>query len=371
MRIDRLEVQNFKKFKSQVFDLHPHFTLLVGENGSGKTTVLDALAVSLAVWLIEPPDATLGNSRRNIRSKEIRLEPFRAGDRGQFRDVLPTLVKATGKLLDQEPVTWVRQVRERGKRTTNADAKDALAIIREVYRRDAAGEPILCPVLAYYGAGRAWLASNQRLPAEAESNGTSRRWSAFYDCFGERIRFDELRTWFRRETTAAGIRGGRMRPGFEVVKRAVLGCVTEADNLWFDPDLDQIVLSIEGQAQPFDNLSAGHRMMLAVAADIAIKAVKQNAHLLSPDGLSHDEERVPLLLKQTPGAVLIDELDVHLHPRWQRRCATDLKRMFPEIQFVCTSHSPQVIGELRREEVRILDAERVMSPSVAFGADSN
>ena len=135
-----------------------------------------------------------------------------------------------------------------------------------------------------------------------------------------------------------------MRPGFEVVRRAILGCVLGADGVWFDADREQIVLSIDGNAQPFGNLSAGQRMMLALVADIAIKAVTQNAHLLPADELGAEDDPLPRLLRETPGVVLIDELDVHLHPRWQRRAATDLKRTFPGIQFVCTSHSPQVIG---------------------------
>ena len=64
MRIDRLELRNFKKFAALDLDLHPQFTLLIGENGAGKTSVLDALAVALGVWLVEPPDSTLINSRR-------------------------------------------------------------------------------------------------------------------------------------------------------------------------------------------------------------------------------------------------------------------------------------------------------------------
>jgi predicted ATP-binding protein involved in virulence len=70
--------------------------------------------------------------------------------------------------------------------------------------------------------------------------------------------------------------------------------------------------------------------------------------------------------------VLIDELDVHLHPSWQRRVATDLKSTFPKIQFVCTSHSPQVIGEVAPEEIRVLD-ELVggQAPDQSYGLDSN
>src|SRR5439155_12414946 len=114
---------------------------------------------------------------------EIRLEPSRAGDRIQFREKLPVLVQATGQLGERQNVTWTRQIKQGGKRTTNADAKEALDIIREVYWRDASGESIICPVLAYYAAGRAWLPSNNPLPAEAKANGVSRRWAAFYDCF--------------------------------------------------------------------------------------------------------------------------------------------------------------------------------------------
>ena len=77
------------------------------------------------------------------------------------------------------------------------------------------------------------------------------------------------------------------------------------------------------------------------------------------------------VLRQSPGVVLIDELDVHLHPIWQRRVATDLKRTFEKIQFVCTSHSPQVIGEVRPEEVRLLRGEHAEKPAQSFGMDSN
>jgi predicted ATP-binding protein involved in virulence len=197
------------------------------------------------------------------------------------------------------------------------------------------------------------------------------RWAAFYDCFNERIRFTELHKWFSRETTERGNRGGKWRPGFEVVRRAVLRCVPDADDVWFDTDRDQIVLSICGNAQPFDNLSAGQRMMLALIADLAIKAVTQNAYLLPPDELGAEDDPVPRVLKLTPGLVLIDEVDVHLHPIWQRRIATDLKGTFPAIQFVCTSHSPQLIGELQPDEIRMMHNNVFSQPALSFGMDSN
>ena len=370
MRIDRLEIENFKKFSKQTFDLHPKFTLFVGENGAGKTTVLDALAVAAGIWLVEPPDSTLVNSDRNILRSEIRLEPVTKGDRVQFQERRPVVVRATGRIGDHEDVSWTREFGEGRKRRSNAGAKQALEYVKKIYTRDDGGEKVLCPVLAYYGAGRAWLSSNERVP-KAKLNGPARRWAAFYDCFNERIRFAELQKWFSRETTERGNRSGRWRPGFEVVRRAVLRCVPGADDVWFDTDRDQIVLSIEKNAQPFDNLSAGQRMMLALVADLAIKAVTQNAFLLPPDDLGPEDEPLPRVLQQTPGVVLIDELDVHLHPKWQRRVATDLKETFPSIQFGCTSHSPQVIGEVRPEEIRVLDEGRVTVPPRSYGLDSD
>ena len=371
MRIDRLEIENFKKFAKQGFALHPQFTLLAGENGSGKTTILDALSVAAGIWLVEAPDSTLSNSGRNILASEIRLEPERKGDRVHFRERRPVVVRATGRIGDQESMTWSRQVRQEGRRTSNGEAKDVLAKIKSIYRLDENGEEVLCPVLAYYGAGRAWLPSNRRVP-KPRSNGPARRWAAFYDCFSERIRFAELQRWFQNEAIERGNRAGRWRPGFEVVSWAVLRCVPGADGIWFDTDREQLVLSVAGNPQPFDNLSAGQRMMLALVADLAIKAVTQNNHLVSPEGLETDSGTVPRVLRATPGVVLIDELDVHLHPRWQRRAATDLKTTFPGIQFVCTSHSPQVIGEVRPEEVRQIDpAGQISTPARSFGIDSS
>jgi predicted ATP-binding protein involved in virulence len=370
MRIDRIEIENFKKFAKQTIELHPHFTLFVGENGAGKTTVLDALAVAAAVWLVKPPDSILSNCGRNILSSEIRLEPHRRGDRVQFQELRPVIVRATGEIGGHRNLTWTRQIRTQGKQTSSAEAKQALIKVKEIYERDQSGESVLCPVLAYYGAGRAWLPSNQRVP-RPKTNGPARRWSAFCDCFNERIRFAELQTWFSRETTERGNRQGRWRPGFDAVRFAILRSVPDADDVWFDTDRNQIVLSIAGNPQPFDNLSAGQRMMLSLTADLAIKAVTQNAFLLPPDELGPEDKLLPRVLAHTPGIVLIDELDVHLHPNWQRRVATDLKSLFPSIQFACTSHSPQVIGEVTPEEIRSLDDEQVTTPDRSFGIDSS
>lgn len=84
--------------------------------------------------------------------------------------------------------------------------------------------------------------------------------------------------------------------------------------------------------------------MVALVADIAWRAAVLNPHLAA-----HAAER-------SEGVILIDEVDLHLHPRWQRRVLGDLRRTFPALQFVTTTHSPQILSSARREEVRVLES---------------
>ncbi|MFH0900747.1 MAG: AAA family ATPase [Pseudomonadota bacterium] len=362
MRIDKLIIQNFKQFTEQEIDFHKQLTLLAGENGAGKTSVLDALAVAIGLWHKVAP----GSGWRNILAEEIRLDPVRAGDRVTFTPILPTCIAALGRIGQKDALKWTRMIKKGGTRTTNAEALEAeLAIAR--LTQASLDQRELLPVLAYYGAGRAWLPTNKR-PSGKTSLEKPQQFSAYNNCLDTRIRDRELNEWVLFETAAANGRGAG-RPGFQAVKQAVLACIPGADGLRFDADLKEIVLSIKGKEQPFYNLSAGQRMMLALVADIAIKAVTLNSYLFGPNqAAATDPSR---LLELTPGIVLIDELDVHLHPSWQRRVATDLKRTFRSIQFVCTSHSPQVIGEVSRDEVRLMTPHGIKRPSVAYGADSN
>jgi predicted ATP-binding protein involved in virulence len=234
-----------------------------------------------------------------------------------------------------------------------------MALIWSAYEQVSRGEHIVFPVICYYGAGRAWLSHNERKKAKAKANGPANRWEAFYDCLNERIRVADLAHWFQGEHIAMGNRQGRYRPGFEVVRRAILACVPEADGVWYDGDSEEIALSIIGNPQPFGNLSAGQRVMLAVVADLAIRMVTQNNFLVPANVLSPEDEPLPRVLAQTPGVVLIDELDVHLHPKWQRGVVESLRRVFPRLQFITTSHSPFIVQSLREDELINLQGQSV------------
>ncbi|ETW94960.1 MAG: hypothetical protein ETSY2_48875 [Candidatus Entotheonella gemina] len=87
--------------------------------------------------------------------------------------------------------------------------------------------------------------------------------------------------------------------------------------------------------------------MIAMVADIAYRMARLNPHL------------GPEVTRKTPGIVLIDELDLHLHPKWQRSVVNALKRTFPRVQFVATTHSPFIIQSLQPGELIHLGHEQI------------
>ena len=377
MRIEKLILQNFKKYENASFSFtqedqdSPDFHVFIGNNGAGKTSILDAIAIGLGVWLEKVPDSLLANSRRKLTADQKTIIATKTGDRVQPQQKIgDTSLQLSGQILETE-LDWGPLLEAGKKNVSNSNSKKALSLIWSAYERSQT-ENIVLPVIAYYGAGRAWLPHNQRSKVKAKQNGRSNRWEALYDCLNERIRLSDLNEWFRKEETARGKRGGKYRPGFSIVLQAVKASLPDVEDLYFDDELEEIILTINGNPQPFSNLSAGQRNHFALFADIAVKAVTQNNFLVPADQLTDEDKPLARVLKKTPGVVLIDELDVHLHPQWQRTVAANLSNAFPSIQFITTTHSAQIVGELLPWQVHVLDENGIeQNNSQSFGMDSN
>jgi predicted ATP-binding protein involved in virulence len=173
-----------------------------------------------------------------------------------------------------------------------------------------------------------------------------------------RIRAAALREWLLRVDWAS-YQDRVEHPVYGAVKEAILGCLPGMRELFFDPKRMEPVVRANGQAWPYDLLSDGQRSVMAMVGDLAVKMMTANPHL------------GPQAIQETAGVVLIDELDLHLHPQWQRRIVADLKRTFPKIQFFCSTHSPQVVGEVPAEEVILLTRDGPQPAPQAEGMDSN
>ena len=142
---------------------------------------------------------------------------------------------------------------------------------------------------------------------------------------------------------------GYAQPQLAAVVAAVTRCIEDLRRFWFDVQYDELLVErAGGDIQAFSMLSEGYRNMVAMVADIAWRT-----SVLNPQ---HSTEASTL----TDGVVLIDEIDLHLHPAWQRRVVGDLQRTFPKIQFIVTTHSPQIVASVSREQVRVLDQNRLV-----------
>lgn len=339
MRIDELIIENFKGFENTTLRFPSSFSLIIGTNGTGKTSALEALSVAAGSWFL----GIRGYERaRHIRSEEVRLAARKYQGEIRFEACYPVRVSAAGLVgagNDQAHAQWSRTLASSSGRTTYGAAVNVRDAARRAEDMARQGESHTLPVISYYGTGRLWLEPRQASLVKTERRlASSRRLSrleGYRNSIDPRLSVRDLITWIARQSWV-GYQQGKEPEVFRAVKKAVLGCVEDAENLYFDPGRGEVVVVMrEHGAQPFANLSDGQRCMLALVGDIAQKAAKLNPHL---------GRRV---LDESPGLVLIDELDLHLHPRWQRRVIEDLRRTFPQMQFICTTHSPFLVQSLR------------------------
>ncbi|WP_455807282.1 AAA family ATPase [Pseudomonas fluorescens] len=354
MRIDSLRLKNFKGFEHREFTFHPEFNLIVGTNGSGKTTALEALAVAAGSWFL----GVRGTDTRHIRPSEVMLADFEHEEMDedgvrhtsiQWEYIYPCEVTATGSVQDHK-ITWSRTLNTPGGRTTYGDAK---AIKNLAVASDSAirkGTDILLPLISYYGTGRLWQEPRDSYkvsdPLKVSKKEDQSRLAGYNNSVDPRLSVGQFTRWAARQSWIAYQQNNRSTPEYRAIKKAIIGCIENARDFYFDAKFGEIVIAFHNGTRPFSNLSDGQRCMLAMVGDIAQKASKLNPHLGSK------------VLEETQGVVIIDELDLHLHPLWQRRVVEDLRRTFPKIQFICTTHSPFLIQSLRSgEELIMLDGQ--------------
>lgn len=347
MRIDRITIENFRLFPRREFAFHPQVNLLVGVNGSGKTSVLDALAVAAGGWLLGLQTA----EKRHIRSAEIRIQPVDArigsnghGPRFTWEAQYPCAIEANGEVMGRA-FRWRRALTSRDGRTTSVDARDIKAASTEADRSVRAGEDVTLPLVCYYGTGRLWN-EPRRVRSEKPLTGKEgrSRLAGYETCLDPRVSAGALVRWIAGQSWIA-YREGSIPAAFSAVRSAILACLDGARDLYFDPRRGEVIVDFAEQGpQPFANLSDGQRTMLAMVGDIARRIVTLNPGL---------DERA---LTETPGIVLADELDLHLHPVWQRRIIENLRTAFPRIQIFASTHSPFLIQSLRSgEELLMLE----------------
>ncbi len=325
MKVLSILLRNFRRYEDALFHFHPHFTVLIGENGKGKTTILDALAVMLGTYF-QGSKIQIGQSV--IRKEDARFIEQEKG--GQFfLEPQREVYLSAESITNGERLNWCREIGDRGGKAKNFIQKGA-----EDRKNISEGKNVEPPLLLYYGVGRLWDLHRDVKPDKPGS-----RLDAYRFCLDPKSDQKAFEKWFNK-LTYAELQKKQTIPVLHAVKNAVLKCIPNAGDFYFDTNENQIIIKIDGEGSiPFNNLSDGYRNMVAMVADIAYRAALLNPHLEADAA------------EQTKGIILIDEIDLHLHPKWQRKVVRDLQSAFPKMQFIATTHSPFIIQSLEPGEV--------------------
>jgi predicted ATP-binding protein involved in virulence len=216
------------------------------------------------------------------------------------------------------------------------------------------------PLFAFYGVDRMSRGKASTKPAPTRPD----RWEGYSSALDPAQSDSALLTWLLEEILADTVRRQNNEPE-RFLATAVMDTVAKATpgvtRAWYDPKERSPVVRFEtGEVATWKELSDGFHAYLSLVTDIARRAVMLN---------EQDGGDAPTKIE---GVVLIDEIDLHLHPRWQRVVLDGLREIFPRLQFVVTTHSPQVLSSALNRQVRLIrDGEQWPGTIHVEGRDSN
>ena len=371
LKLDSLELTNFHKFERYSIDFDESMTVLVGDNGSGKSSILDAAAVSLSTvvsQLSHQPAIRLSSS--DARLSFYDMEGFT--DR---QEQYPVTISARGRVGEgpqDEHAAWSYVLKSSDDNAFNLPNQQLQHLLRNCTERIQSGDSsLVLPVAAYYGTSR--LHAHTQSGRNRRSKPFSRQ-DGYSNALDATIGTNQMLDWFFKMTAQNVQRSQSLRPAgesklFVAVRTAIEQCFqsitgSKRVNVTYNLDTDDLDIEYfdngnEVQRMSLSLLSDGYRTTLSMVADIAYRMALLNPAL---------GEKV---LSETPGIVLIDEVDLHLHPLWQARILGDLRSIFPKVQFIVTTHAPIVISSVGKQHIRLLnnDEEAQVPSAEVYGSD--
>lgn len=344
MRIDKIRLKNFRCYEETEIEFHPNFNIVIGINGTGKTAVLEALTVAAGSFFLGIDYA----ENRHIRPEDIRVLSTEFDINEQF----PVEVETWGVINGQE-ISWLRELTGPKNKTTYVKALKIKELAKEIQTQVRAGENINLPMVAYYSTERLWKERSDTTKISG-----SRLKDGYYNGLKATSNNKFFTKWFEKEEMVV-LQQRKESVGLQVVRKTVSNCVDGCENVYFDFNRRELIMEYnDGRKLPFRYLSDGVRNTLATVADIAFRCAMLNPHL--------GDDAAQL----TEGLVLIDELDLHLHPSWQKEIVNNLKSSFPKIQFIVTTHSPLILSTVQDRIVTMVDGKAYYSVNT-YGRTAN
>lgn len=363
MKILNVEIQNFRGFERFQATLHPELTVIVGNNGAGKSALLDALAIAAGTFF----SGLNGVLATGIAKEDVTCKSYDMGSVIDLQYQYPAIISAQG-MINGQCVKWDRALNSENGRTTVIDAKPIISVAEAYQTKIREGDTTaILPLISYYGTGRLWAKKKEKKDAQLVQ---FTRLSGYVDCLAAESNEKLMLKWFEKMTIQQAQRG-QSSPELAAVEQAVCRCFSgitgfEEVSAQFNLDTHGIDIIYQDRENkktriPMKNLSDGYKNTIGIIADIAYRMAVLNPQLLQN------------VLTQTPGIVLIDEIDLHLHPRWQQRIIRDLQSIFPKVQFIVSTHAPSVIASVKKENLLLLSGEKQGNSAAVevYGKDAN
>ena len=339
MYISKISLKNFRCFTDQDIKFNSKFNLIVGNNGFGKTTILEAISIGVSGYLNEIKSLSY-NDRRNITQDDVRIKRNDISELTEFQSIYPVELNFD-IVFNEKHYHFSRIRKEKSSNTTFDDGSQIKQISINANKILENGDKEILPAFAYHGTGRVWAKSS----TPNKDYETNNRIFGYKNCINPMSNEKQYVKWIK------DMRDFEIDEGIESIElrtlyRAAEKFLGEGSKVRYQKKEKQIIVTlVNGQTMPFNKLSDGYKNALGIVFDTAFRMVKLNPWL---------KERA---IDETPGIILIDEIDLHLHPAWQKRIINDMKNTFPKMQIVATTHAPIVISSCNKDELIILNSD--------------
>lgn len=370
--VKNITIENYKAISaSKPFKFKGRFTVLIGDNAQGKTTILNAIRASLLgiMPVYEPGNKDSRKADIGRNAQQIKKQKFYGITEGILRwSDIHSNISPAGELItngtcsikaSNKYFSWGAYRLNRKGSVRYSDTGLSEFYMQELYRQQN-DNTIKLPLIVYYGTDRTEQ-SNEIL-----ANARNGRWKGYQNCLGHHISYNQFKQWYRGLQLLAekSDEYSLLRQTFiDILKDCFKDDREIVDLIYYeklinDNGVNEKVDDIAVRRRSENgndctqillrNLSSGYRVMLTLVADMAMRCLLLNEHLGKAAA------------RETSGVVLIDEIDMHLHPLWQRHIVTDLMHAFPKIQFITTTHSPFIVQSLLPNQIINLNETPLM-----------
>lgn len=371
MKIKQLSLDNVRAFKEAEFTFNPSFNLIIGINGAGKSTALDTIRYCgsfLLTSLRKMPFKPFGFNADDIHGNApfaqaalhitfddgedafVRLREWReavATESAENIDRLRREILETERLRDR-PRNQLRELQE-----TVAPLENIFYYPSAENIRARANQEKCAPLMVHYSTSRSFFRDRKE-----RSSASAPDQAAFYEALGSSpLNLRLVAEWLRAQDALVPERPASAAL-VKTIQDAIGTFLPGYSNLRTGADDSAVLIDHNGMSLNVRQLSDGERSLLSLVLDLAKRLAQANPASENP-------------LAECEAIVLIDEIDLHLHPKWQRKVVGNLERTFPNCQFIATTHSPQVIGEVPHEKIRIIREGKIFTPEYSFGIDSS